>query len=497
MRDERKDNTGGPERLSPARSFLEAVASLKENAFVGTVRAEALKASMEVWLVGGALRNLAMGSPPAPDFDFVTSGGDLMKLSGAVAAALQGSAFLLDKDAGAFRVVSAADAGPFSLDFSPVDTGILHDLGQRDFTVNSMAVSLDDIFSGSAPRVIDPCGGVSDAEARLLRVTSEGAFDSDPLRSLRAIRLSLQYGLKITGRTLELMGEKAALLQRTSPERRREELAAIFSCDGCSEAIGLIYSTGMMAAFFPEVLGWADVDGYGLLDHSLKTLSASEAVIREVSGLFPGHARGLEEHFRGMTGTVPAKTVFKLAAFLHDFGKPSCMSRADGRLRFIGHDSAGAVLVKEALLKLRFSRKAASDVALLVKNHHRVFNLASLSAPSVRAKAHFFRSVGGGAGLTLLCLALADARATRGSEDTGLLGVVRDLVGFYYGVYLRKKERALLGGKDIMRLFKVSEGPIVGEILKKVSEGVERGEIKSRREAVVFVRSWIESGGGK
>lgn len=491
MRDEKADRTTGPGREISAFSFLKALMALREDPVVKIVRAASGESDTAVWLVGGVLRNLALGRPPAQDYDFVTAGGDISGFCESIAAGTGGSAFLLDRETLSYRIVANVVNKTFSLDFSPVKESILNDLSLRDFTVNSLAVDLKDIFESARPAVIDPSGGVKDAEALLLRVVSKEVFDADPLRVLRAVRLSQQYGLRINTETFALMKEKAALLESSSAERIRDELIAVFSCRGSSGALRLIYSAGMIGPVLPGAEGWADVDGYGLLEHSLKTLDAAESLLDGLGGTFPAYGGRLTEHFASKIGVIEMKTVFKLAAFLHDFGKPTSMTREGGRLRFTGHDSAGGALVKQALLGLKFSRKAAGEVAGLVKNHHRVFDLAKLTEPSHRAKAHLFRASGGASGVTLLCLAAADARATRGADDSGLLRLVDDMLGFYYTVYLKKKPAVIFTGNEVMKRFGIPEGPLVGEILKKISEGVEKGEIRNKKEAVVFAEGFL------
>ena len=161
-------------------------------------------------------------------------------------------------------------------------------------------------------------------------------------------------------------------------------------------------------------------------------------------------------------------------------------------MRFIGHDSEGAKRIPEVMERLRFSRKNASELALLVKNHHRVFMLASLRERSYRAKGHFFRAMGGESGLMLLCLALADARATRGGEDPELYEVVLEMMRFYYGVYIKVKPAPLMTGRQVMDAFRVPEGPQVGQILRKMNEGVETGAVRNRKEAVAYIKKWLK-----
>jgi len=468
------------------------VAALTLDPVVALVHSAALEFGTGLWLVGGVLRNLALRVSVAPDYDFVLAADDIEAFCASVAESIQGSAFLLDKETCSYRVAAHRGALAVTLDFSPVKGDILNDLKARDFTVNSLAVDLIGLFESGVGVVIDPAGGVADASEKVLRATSETVFDEDPLRSLRAVRLALQYGLSITPETLGLMKDKSGLLTATSVERRRDELEAIFCAKGSSWAMQLLYSTGIAQGVFPGAAGWADVNGYALLDHALKTLDAAEELLGELGVFFPEYGAALDAHFAEKRGTVDTRTVLKLAAFLHDYAKPDCLKREGGRLTFTGHDSAGAAMVRDALTGLKFSRSVASEVAFLVKNHHRVFNLALLKEPSIRAKAHFFRASGGAAGLTLLFLSLADARATRGASDPDLVRLAGEMIGFYYGVYLKKRPTPVLTGREVMDLFGVSEGPLVGLALKRVAEGVETGEITSKKAALALVKRFIE-----
>lgn len=478
-------------RSDSARSFLRRFEGLARLADDSVVKGVFSVAGAGVWLVGGVLRNIALSAPPAPDYDFAVM-GDTAEFAEKAASKFGGTPFALDEEAGAYRVVVKGD-GAATLDFTPLSPGgIEEDLAKRDFTVNAMAIELRSLFEGGR-ELIDPFGGLDDARAGVLRTVSAGAFDSDPLRMLRAVRLSSQYGLRVEGATYSIIREKAGLIERSSPERIRDELKALFANNGTGKGIRLLYDTGLVNTVIPEISGWPDVDGYDLLSHSLSALSEAERILGNMSeGAFPGFSERLKEYFHRREMELPNHAVFKLAAFLHDFGKPLALSREEGRLRFIGHDTKGAESVKGLLERLRFSRKTSNAVSFFVANHHRVFMLAGLKERSYRAKGHFFRASGGPGGLLLLCLALADARATRGGEDPELFSVVMEMLDFYYGPYSRKKPKPLLTGDEIMEAFGVKEGPMVGGIIQELNDGVEKGEIRNRKDALRHIREWLK-----
>src|SRR3989337_2732138 len=148
-------------------------------------------------------------------------------------------------------------------------------------------------------------------------------------------------------------------------------------------------------------------------------------------------------------GGVKRATAFKVVAFLHDAGKPSDMISEGKELSFTGHDVSGEALVKKILRRLKFGRKVIKALSSVARNHHRVFVLSRLRKPSKRTRAHFFNAVGADAGPLVLLTALCDARATRGGEDEAVYECVAGMLDFYFDVYLRRKTKPLMSGKEV------------------------------------------------
>lgn len=494
------DKDAGRDELS-ARLFFKPfpeAASLKGDRVIKAIYSLSRKEKLRVFLVGGLLRNLALSADKGPDYDIVLD-GDICAFARKLARGLRGAAFMLDKKTPSFRVVvKGRRARPgVVVDISPIKGGgIEDDLRERDFTIDALGMDIGSVFK-AGPMICDPTGGLEDAAAGRLTVTGGRVFDDDPLRVLRAVRLSQRYALEITPQTRGLMASKAGLLKSVSVERVRDELLGIFSFPSTGASLDICCGSPVVEAVLPLLADWGDVDGYDLRTHAIRTVVQAELIAGGIlSGAYLPDFPKLKTYLRGSIGPVGRVALLKLSALLHDAGKPLAISRESGRLRFIGHEQKGEALVKGLLSGLKFSRKASSFVSLMAGGHHRMFMYASLESPSPRARAHFFRSAGADNGLMLILLALADARATRGSEDPALLEAARGLLSFYYTTCARRRPRPLLSGDEIIEEFKVAEGREVGEIIAKISEGVEAGEISTRAGAIEYVNRWRSSGSG-
>ncbi|MBI5599514.1 MAG: HD domain-containing protein [Deltaproteobacteria bacterium] len=511
-------------------------------------------AGVKIYLVGGVLRNLLIGEAPGADYDLCVEGGaDRLKggtvreVSRRLAEALGGSFFLLDEESSTWRIAVKGDIQR-TVDIAPVrGSGITADLKERDFTVNATALDIRDVFENERPSLVDPCEGIEDAKKRILRPVSAMVFDEDPLRMLRAVRLSQQYAFKVEKSTRAWIKEKARLIKKSAMERIRDEMTLMFAHPGTAESMKTLFTLGLLGTIIPELKYWqSGEDGwqsgeagwqaasYDIASHSLKTLKEADYLASGRQGRLAGRRGrsvgraeklngGLKGFFdfEGGMGRQAERTVtFKLAAFFHDIGKPLTMKaegedrqgrlvgrrgRSVGRqgrlsgLSFMGHDVEGEILVKKILRRLKFSRRVIRAVAAIVRNHHRIFTLASLSEPSGRTRAHFFNAAGkagwqagGETGLFLLMLGLADARATRGSEDRRLLSVVKEMLEFYFNVYARGGAESILGGGEIMDTFNVAEGPVVGRIMRELCSAFEEGTVRGKKDAVRHIRKWLK-----
>ena len=195
---------------------------------------------IDCYLVGGCVRDLILDRP-SHDVDVIVA-GDALAVGRRLADHFKGAFYILDPERGAARVLLAADpqgqpaqppgrpdrAGTFptfEVDFTRLAEGdIYRDLAARDFTINAMARPLHGNGLGA---LIDPNGGQDDLARRCLRAVSSAAFQSDPIRILRAVRLAHELGLEVDARTATLAAEAVPLLGSVSVERIRDELCRV------------------------------------------------------------------------------------------------------------------------------------------------------------------------------------------------------------------------------------------------------------------------------
>lgn len=231
------------------------------------------------------------------------------------------------------------------------------DLARRDFTVNAMALRVP------GPSLVDPTGGVEDLVATTLRTPSDPAvsFGDDPLRMLRAARFASQLGFSLDPATEQAMTELRETLSIVSPERVQGELVKLLRTDDPARGIRLLVDTGLMQLVLPEVPALRlEIDEH---HHHKDVYEHSLTVLRQAIEL---------EHERH-PGAEP-DVVLRLAALLHDIGKPATRKlEPGGGVSFHHHDLKGARMARKRLQALRFDSDTISSVSRLVELHLRFF----------------------------------------------------------------------------------------------------------------------------
>jgi tRNA nucleotidyltransferase (CCA-adding enzyme) len=369
-------------------------------------------AGFQAFIVGGAVRDMVMARE-AVDWDVVTSasaervGGLFPHLT---RFSLQHGTITLVHAGRHFEVSSFRGLLPTLED----------DLGHRDFTINAMA------FHPDEGKLIDPHGGRKDVERRLVRAVGapDDRFREDPLRLLRAVRISCELDFRIHGKTCEAVRRMAPSIQNVAKERIREELTRILMSEKPSRGLHALAQTGLLNEIVPEL-----PDG-------------RREIRRETVDLVHPHA------------------ALRLAALFHDIAGPGPEE---------GPELEGARIAEEAMRRLRFSERMTSEVTHLVRHQWDAMNYdASWDESAVRRLA---RRVGAEHLDLLFSLCRADLESQ--GKDTGLFSELEKRVWQNVKTGFPQRVQDLkVDGRKVMEIYGIEEGPEVGRILDALLEEV-------------------------
>ncbi|MCK4352646.1 CCA tRNA nucleotidyltransferase [candidate division WOR-3 bacterium] len=447
----------------------------------------------EPWLVGGAIRDAIITShfslPTShfKDFDFAIKGSGIefarwfahkICAGDTSASGIKGSFVLLDSENDEARVVvkirnQKSEVRNLTFDFNGMKS-IEEDLSRRDFRLNAMAAKLPEF------KILDPFKGIEDIKKKRLRMVSEKCFKEDALRILRGFRLEATLGFKITPKTLEVMRLHKNLLFKIAPERIREELFLLLKAKNCYRTLRHMARLEILDVIIPETTPMREVPsrfiGSGnLLDHSMLTVKKVEDL--EASEDF---SPWFSEYLRKK---LP---VLKLAALLHDIGKPYCYTKNEsGKVHFYGHEKKGIELLVGIRDRLRLSHKEFKTLQLLIHYHMRPHLLARERYPTDKAIWKFIRD-GGEEAQGILLLAYADALASGRRGRKGLLKLLDRGIKMQ-AEFNRPKFKPLLTGNDLISLG-LKPGPKFKEILQIVGEMQVSGELHTTNQALQFVK---------
>lgn len=481
-------------------------------------RLQALLPDAPVYIVGGAVRD-AFLQRPLKDLDLAAP-SDGRPLARQIADALHGAYYPLDPQRRVGRALITCQDQDITIDVAQFrGPDLLTDLTLRDFTVNAMAVPL----AGDLQRIIDPLGGLGDLQARRLRMCAPEAIADDPVRSLRAIRLSITFGLLIEASTRQAVRAAVPHLAQCSAERIRDEFLAILGTSKPAAGLAALQQLGLLGQIVPEAAALAGVTQptphqYDAWRHTLAVVDRLAAIVRLLSepsaaeaanaqiGLIAfalAHYRQpLAEHIAGKWAAQrPHRALLMLAGLLHDIGKPEAMgsraSRDPDSPAFPQHEQIGAAIAERRAAALRLSNEETARLTAIVRHHMRPLWLYSSGPASKRAVHRFWRDTGR-AGIDVCLLALADYLATYGlALDTRdwahYLDQVRRLLEGYFDHYdTEVAPPALVSGRDLLHHLHLEPGPLIGEMIEKITEAQVEGHISTKKEALDWARRLLD-----
>lgn len=463
-----------------------------------------------VYVVGGTVRDAVLGRP-IHDIDLVVA-SEAIQLTFRLARALDLPAFVLDGDRDVGRIIAENDG--LTIDIARFRGPTLEDdLAGRDFTINALAFPIDGDLSND---IIDKHKGLDDLRLRRIRTIHSRSIADDPIRALRAIRFSTQLGFSMTRETAELVRAAGkSLPSQASAERIRDELSRILTSGAPHQGFHSLHDLEILAAVLPDIAALdavaqspphhEDVFRHTLsvlrylaiIDQILGGQSIATGWNEDVASLLGAYRGELLAHLDQTTdGGTSGRLLLMWGGLLHDVGKRATQTvEPDGRIRFFGHDEAGAEIAGRLLSAFSFSNEAARRVRAIVAGHMRPLHLATDSkVPSRRATFRYYQALREG-GLDVGLLALADHLATYdGIGDERSWSSLLVVVNTLYDTYFRDHERTiapprLLDGQAIMAELAVPPGHEIGRLLRLLQEAQAAGEINTKAEAIAFIRA--------
>ena len=487
------------------------------------------------YLVGGAVRDWlldlqpqtstvplpAQAASPAHtcDLDFTVPAGGL-RIARSIADELGGAFYPLDAERDVGRIVFGSRPGqtPRLVDIAAFQAPTLvDDLAGRDFRINAMAVDIT-----RRPFVlIDPHGGQSDLQARVLRAVSDHAMLDDPVRTLRAVRFQAQLRFDIETHTRHLVRQAASHLTQVSTERVRDEFVKMLSLPGGAGSVRQMDRLNLVPAVVPEL---ASLKGMELppLDgrhgdafaHSLDTTAALEWLL-PLDGNPPHTAlpfpERIADHVAAETsGRYSYRMLLTIAALLHEIDRtaaviPGLERETPPHLPASGDANStqratNATLATGVMRRLRFPNQAVQRVGTIIRYHQRPDELARHGRASRRAIHRYFHDVGD-TGVDVAILSLAHYRATADPNDederwSALQKTATLLLDAFFNQHQALvSPTLLLTGNDLVRALGLAPGPRVGQLLAALGEAQAVGEVTDRQQALQWVRNRISEHG--
>jgi poly(A) polymerase len=452
-------------------------------------------AARPLWLVGGAVRQL-LASEPVADLDVAVPDGALA-LGRRLADRLEARFVVLDEGRGAGRVVGAAGQ---ALPIDVVDfraPTLDDDLRARDFTVNALAVPLAGLLRDGSAAVTDPTGGLPDLRARVVRLCGPAAIVDDPVRTLRGVRLAMRDDWDLDPRAEAAMRVGAPLMAGVAAERVRDELVGILGEPRAAVGLRMLDRLGVLGVLLPESAPMRATaqplpHHFDVWEHSIRTVEGVDVLLADLDTL-ASWGLALREHLgEPLGGGLTRRETLRLAALLHDVAKPETRTEQAGRVRFFGHDAAGARRAAAIAERLRLPRRASQVLERLVAEHLRPMHLAQTGEITRRARFRFFRDLGDEVS-DLLLLTLADAAALTGGSPLAVWAgeggaVVRTLMAGAEAEASAAMAPPLLRGEEVMAAFRLGPGPAVGRLLQRAREAQALGLVATREEALDYLR---------
>jgi tRNA nucleotidyltransferase (CCA-adding enzyme) len=335
-------------------------------------------------------------------------------------------------------------------------TSLEEDLSRRDFTVNALALTID---KDHKTQIIDPFDGQKDLERKIIKAVGKPSdrFSEDALRMMRAIRIATEIGFSIDQETFQAIKDNAPLINHIAKERIKEELFKLLKSDYPADGLTLLHTSGLLELLIPELL-----KGYGLTQAK-------------------HHIYDVWTHSLMALKNCPnADPLVRFATLIHDIGKP-VVARGEGENRtFYNHEMESASIAGNLADRFRFSKKEKDLLVTLVRWH--MFTCDDRQTDS--AIRRFIKNVGKENLKEIIDLRVGDRLGGGAKETSWRLEEFKKRL-----IEVQKQPFSIndlkVNGKDVMKILKIQPGPKVGQVLNKLFKEVEEDMKKNTKQQLL------------
>ena len=424
----------------------------------------------EVYVVGGYVRDFLLKKKTL-DIDLVVS-ENAESFAKKLAKKINGKCFVLHSDLQVYRVAVKNNPDMEYIDISLMQgKNIKEDLSRRDFTVNALAVKIENF---------------DNIKKNITRFASE-------------------YNFKISKDTLSLIKKYSSKITAVAGERIKNELFRILNNRKSSQYISAIDDVKLLEKMFPVIATMkksAQSFYYhpkGLFQHCFQTYEALENILIKLDKYFPKSKDILEQHLNEhFSEYVNKKNLLKFIAVFHDCAKPECAKRMDNKMRFLGHEELGAKKTAQIMKELKMSNKEIDFAKAIISEHMRPSNLAKSEVITTRAQMRLFRDIKENTP-DLLIMAMSDWHSYKNLKKKiypkkvlqQQEKSVAKLIFAYFDFINNKPKDKILDGNVLMKEFHLKPGKIIGELLKYINNAYEEGRIKDKKQALKYAKSQL------
>lgn len=430
------------------------------------------EAGYQIYIVGGAVRNLLMGKE-VRDWDFTTDAKpeEILKIFPEGFYNNKFGTVGLSVDDEVFEITTMRQEGVYQDFRHPVKVSwtdkIEEDLSRRDFTINAMAASV--IPTDAGIQLIDPFNGREDIRKKLVRAVGnpDQRFQQDALRLMRAVRIATELNFEIEEKTFVSIQKNAQLIKKIAGERIRDEIFKILSSMNP-------HSAGSEQAYIGIV--------------KLREVGISQIILPELEKCFglqqegPKHDRvyDIGEHSLLTLKNIPSSDPLVLfAALLHDVGKPNTVkTQTDGNVTFYGHEVVGGRIILKIAKRFNLSKKQTDKLFRLIRWH--MFTVSEHQTDS--AVRRFIKNIGVENIDHMMALRIGDRLGGGTQRETSwrmekFKDRIKQVLTKPFSISDLK-----VNGQDVMKTLNIKSGPKVGGILQKLFAEVLKDSSKNNQE---------------